>query len=141
MTDEERALLAKAAAYVVVPYRLHRASLESWDCLGLIKVLAPILFGWEPPYGVGFYTRRDAVDPERRGALFEDGLSAWRRCEAKPGSVALFHDLGRPNHVALMLATSSTKTFIHARDEEAGTTIEDMTRLWSDRLVGYFECR
>jgi cell wall-associated NlpC family hydrolase len=137
ISPAELALLAKAEGYIVVPYRLHGASVEAWDCLGLVKVLAPILFGWEAPYGVGFYSRRDAVIPERRAALLEQGARAWKPCIARPGVVALFKDLGRPNHVALML---TAKTFIHARDETTGTVIEDMTRTWSDKLVGYFEC-
>lgn len=135
---EERALLAKAAGYIVVPYRLHGASLEAWDCLGLVKVLAPILFNWDPPYGVGFYSRRDAVDQERRGAMFTEGLKAWKPCEGRPGCVALFQDLGRPNHVALML---TRRLFIHARDETTGTMIEEMQGHWARQLVGYFDAR
>lgn len=129
--------LLAASAYIAVPYRRHGASEAGWDCLGLVKVLAPKLFGWEPPYGVGFYSRADMDDPDRRDALLRDGASAWRPCAARAGCVALFHDLGRANHVGLML---TAKTFIHARDEATGTVIEDMNRAWARKLVGYFEC-
>ncbi|KQV66645.1 NlpC/P60 family protein [Caulobacter sp. Root343] len=136
MTEEDRALLAKAAGYLVVPYRLHGAGVGGWDCLGMVRTLRHELFGLSTPYGVGFYSRQDADDYERRGALFDDGVKAWARCEPVPGAVALFNILGRPAHVGLLL---TRRIFIHARDESTGTVIEDMAGSWARRLVGYFD--
>lgn len=136
MTQDERDLLARATQYLVVPYRLHGAGFAGWDCLGLVRTLRDELFGKGTPYGVGFYTRQDADDPERRGALFDEGVLAWKRCDVAPGTVALFSILGRPAHVALML---TSRIFIHARDETTGTVIEDMAGPWARRLVGYFD--
>lgn len=136
MFVDDNALLAEAGRYIVVPYRLHGASAAAWDCLGLVKVLRQELFGLETPYGVGFYTRRDADDYERRGALFDEGVKAWAPSEARPGAVALFNIMGRPAHVGLLL---TRRIFIHARDEESGTVIEDMAGPWARRLVGYFD--
>lgn len=135
---EERALLAKAAGYIVVPYRLHGATLEGWDCLGLVRTLRETLFARPTPYGVGFYTRQDADDPDRRGALFDDGVKAWAPCEAKPGAVLLFSILGRPAHVGLLL---TRRLFIHARDESTGTVIEELRGPWARRLLGCFDAR
>lgn len=136
MTKDERALLAKATGYLDVPYRLHGANALGWDCLGLVRTLRRELFDRDTPYGVGFYTRADADDAERRAALFEAGALAWRPCEAAPGTVALFNMLGRPAHVGLLL---TRRIFIHARDESTGTVIEEMAGPWARRLVGYFD--
>lgn len=136
MTQDESALLAKAAEYLDVPYRLHGAGCDGWDCLGLVRQLRLKLFDRGTPYGVGFYTRQDADDPDRRGALFDEGVRSWRRCEPAPGAVALFSILGRPAHVGLLL---TRRVFIHARDEATGTVIEDMAGPWARRLVGYFD--
>lgn len=131
-------LYAAAESVLTVPYVLNGADKQGWDCRGCVAWSRRSWLGLGSPGMDGWYPVEQAENPDFVARAIQDRVSAWVRCDPKPGAVVLLKVGERVAHVGLML---DTHNFLHAR-RVYGTCVDTLQKkAWLRRFEGAYELR
>lgn len=121
--------------YIDIPYKDGGRDASGLDCWGLVRLVYKDQFDTELPSFTAEYST--AKDHERLSEIFAREKENWETLSTpEVGSVILFRMLGTETHVGVYIGENK---FLHIR-EGVNSVVESVdSRLWKQRLVGYFK--
>lgn len=114
------------------PYQKGGRGPETYDCYGLLREC------WRRAHGVELPDFQSHTDRVLNAVLFQDGIRAWRRVEARPGTAVLLRIDGVGSHIGFML---DDFWFIHAWEGGNNCVVKERVALWEKQrqVLGFYE--